>query len=1534
MPPRRNPPPVAPAFDMEQFAAMFQAFQNAQNPPQDPNPAQQRLTLLERFMKQKPPTFLGESDPVAAEQWLKSIKKKLRTLGIPPEYCVDFATYMFEGKAEEWLESQGDDYDIPSLSWDEFEALFKRSFVPENHRLRMIREFDDLVQGDMTVSQYHARFIELSRYNPGAVADPMARCEKFRKNLRPRLRQMIASTASNNFLKLVDAAERAEAELNSTYGEYKGSGGSGKSRKMGKKDKVQGQGPQTSGSSGSSNSSGSGRFQPYACYTCGQTGHLKRNCPNRLMQSPLGPGEQQGSHAGSASGSGNQTSFQNPAASYASVPQPRGFQPHYYFQPRAQGSGFQQSQSYQTTPQASGSQRPYFPGGNAGASSSHGNRGRGQKNKGKSHGQAYAVTSAANTGRGQQADHPVVDGTVLVSHSWAQVLFDTGASHSFISMLFASVLQLSVDTHDPPLTLSTPMGGIAEVSMICRSCCIVLGDHRLSADLFVLPMAGFDVILGMDWLSKYRATVDCYRRRVTLLTKNGQVVDYQAKTGAVTPSPVLKACIGGRKNLESLGMIFALGGEFEANNSSYVPIVDDFQDVFPSELPGLPPDREIEFCLDLVPGTSPISIAPYRMAPAENVELRKQLQELMEKGFIRPSTSPWGAPVLFVKKHDGSLRLCVDYRQLNRVTIKNKYPLPRIDELFDQLGGSRYFSKIDLRSGYHQLRVREEDVSKTAFRTRYGHYEFLVMPFGLTNAPAAFMDLMNRVFRPYLDRFIIVFIDDILIYSKTQEEHAEHLRIALQTLREHSLYAKKEKCDFWMTDVKFLGHVVSQEGISVDPSKVEAVLNWERPKNVSEIRSFLGLAGYYRRFVENFSRIALPLTKLTRKDVRFVWDEECEGAFMELRHRLTSAPILIVPNSDEPYTVFTDASKSGLGCVLMQQGRVVAYASRQLKPHEKNYPTHDLELAAVIFALKIWRCYLYGAKFELFTDHQSLKYLFTQRDLNLRQRRWIEYMEDYDFNLQYHPGKANVVADALSRKSHGVLASLAFEDWNRLATVGSFDLQYYEDSNKACVFNIVATPTLKQLVKQGQWHDEELSEVWNQLQSGEQIEGWQISPEGFLLRKGKLVVPNDSNLRDAVLYEAHRSKFSIHPGSTKMYMDLKRQYWWRGMKRDVANFVAKCSICKQVKADHQRPGGELQPLPIPDWKWDHVTMDFVTGLPRTQEGYDAVWVVVDRLTKTAHFIPIRADYKVPKLCRLYIERIVTLHGVPVSIVSDRDARFTSKFWKGLQNALGTELRFSTAFHPQTDGQSERVIQILEDMLRACVLDFEGRWGEYLPNAEFAYNNSYQASIGMAPFEALYGRPCRSPLCWAEKEERINLGPQFVRETTERVQFIRDRLKTAQSRQKSYADNRRRPLEFEVGDFVFLKVTPKRGVSRFGFRGKLAPRYTGPFQVLERIGPVAYRLDLPSQLSHVHNVFHVSMLRKYEPDPSQIITWTDVPIQVDTTYEEFPIQILEREVKILRRREIPLVKVLWQYHGDEEATWELESEMQEKYPYLF
>ncbi|GJZ97969.1 putative reverse transcriptase domain-containing protein [Tanacetum coccineum] len=351
-------------------------------------------------------------------------------------------------------------------------------------------------------------------------------------------------------------------------------------------------------------------------------------------------------------------------------------------------------------------------------------------------------------------------------------------------------------------------------------------------------------------------------------------------------------------------------------------------------------------------------------------ELSEQLQELSDKGFIRPSSSPWGAPVLFVKKKDGSFQMCIDYQELNKLTVKNRYPLPRIDDLFDQLQGSNVYSKIDLRSGYHQLRVREEDIPKTAFKTRYGHYEFQVMPFGLTNAPAVFMDLMNRVCKPYLDKFVIVFIDDILIYSKNKKEHEEHLKAILELLKKEELYAKFSKC----------------------------------------------LAGYYRRFIEGFSKIAKPMTKLTQKKVAFEWGDKQEAAFQTLKNKLCSAPILALPQGAENFIVYCDASHKGLGAVLMQNEKVIAYASRQLKIHEKNYTTHDLELGAVVFALKIWRHYLYGTKCTVFTDHKSLQHILDQKELNMRQRRWLELLSDYDCEIRYHPGKANVVADALSRK--------------------------------------------------------------------------------------------------------------------------------------------------------------------------------------------------------------------------------------------------------------------------------------------------------------------------------------------------------------------------------------------------------------------------------------------------------------------------------------------------------------------------------------
>ncbi|KAL2251400.1 UNVERIFIED_CONTAM: Retrovirus-related Pol polyprotein from transposon [Sesamum indicum] len=423
------------------------------------------------------------------------------------------------------------------------------------------------------------------------------------------------------------------------------------------------------------------------------------------------------------------------------------------------------------------------------------------------------------------------------------------------------------------------------------------------------------------------------------------------------------------------------------------------------------------------------------MAPSELKELKKQLEELLDKGFIRPSISPWGAPVLFVKKEDGCMRLCIDYRQLNRITIKNKYPLPRIDDLLDQLKGATVFSKIDLRSGYWQLRIKEESIPKTAFRTRYGRYEFVVMPFGLTNAPAAFMALMNKTLQPFLDQFVIVFIDDILIYSSNPEEHEQYLRTILQILREKQLYGKFSKCEFWMEEIAFLGHVVSKEGVQPDPAKVKAILKWELSKNVSKIRSFLRLA-----------------------------------EFEELKKRLTSAPILALPSGDGGYVVFSDASRHGLRCVLMQHGRVIAYASRQLRPHEMNYPTHDLELAAIVHALKIWRHYLYREMFQIFTDHKSLKYIPTQKELNLRQRRWMELLKDYDCTIDYHPGKANIVADALSRKTVDQLAGMIYYNIEYLTALRAMDV-HFSIGGDILLATIQVKPSLKDKIKDAQARD-------------------------------------------------------------------------------------------------------------------------------------------------------------------------------------------------------------------------------------------------------------------------------------------------------------------------------------------------------------------------------------------------------------------------------------------------------------------------------
>ncbi|GJX13090.1 putative reverse transcriptase domain-containing protein [Tanacetum coccineum] len=965
----------------------------------------------------------------------------------------------------------------------------------------------------------------------------------------------------------------------------------------------------------------------------------------------------------------------------------------------------------------------------------------------------------------------------------------------------------------------------------------VVTGHPFNIDLMPVELGSFDVIIGMDWLRRCHAVIVCDEKLVSKFPSKDETLTFRG----TEKSNGMATKISAKKKED----------KSEGKQIKDVLMVRYFPEVFPEDLPGLPPARPVEFQIDLIPGAAPVARAPYRLAPSKMKELSEQLQELSDKGFIRPSSSPWGAPVLFVKKKDGSFRMCIDYRELNKLTVKNRYPLPRIDDLFDQLQGSSIYSKIDLRSGYHQLRVREQDIPKTAFRTRYGHYEFQVMPFGLTNAPAVFMDLMNRVCKPYLDKFVIVFIDDILIYSKDEKEHEEHLKAILELLKKEKLYAKFSKCEFWIPKVQFLGHVIDSRGIHVDPAKIESIKDWASPKTPTEIRQFLGLAGYYRRFIEGFSKIAKSMTKLTQKGIKFDWGEKEENAFQLIKQKLCSAPILALPEGNEDFVVYCDASHKGLGAVLMQREKVIAYASRQLKVHEKNYTTHDLELGSVVFALKIWRHYLYGTRCTVFTDHKSLQHILDQKELNMRQRRWLELLSDYDCDIRYHPGKANVVADALSRKER-------IEPLRVRALVMTIGL----DLPKRILEAQIEAQKPENLV------NEDVGGIIRRDIPKERLEP---RADGTLCLHGRSWLPCYGDLRSVIMHESHKSKYSIHPGSEKMYQDVKKLYWWPNMKADIATYVSKCLTCARVKAEHQRPSGLLVQPAIPEWKWDNITMDFITNfitkLPKSSQGFDTIWVIVDRLTKSAHFLPIRENDPLDKLARLYLNRIVARHGIPVSIICDRDGRFTSNFWKSFQKALGTDISMSTAYHPETDGQSERTIQTLEDMLRACMIDFGKGWVKHLPLAEFSYNNSYHASIKAAPYEALYGRKCRSPVCWAEVGEAQLTGPELIQETTEKIVLIKQRMQAAQDRQKSYADRKRKPMEYEVGDRVMLKVSPWKGVVRFGKRGKLNPRYVRPFKVLAKVRKVAYKLELPQELSRVHHTFHVSNLKKcYADEP--------------------------------------------------------------------
>ena len=865
--------------------------------------------------------------------------------------------------------------------------------------------------------------------------------------------------------------------------------------------------------------------------------------------------------------------------------------------------------------------------------------------------------------------------------------------------------------------------------------------------------------------------------------------------------------------------------------SSVLSLLQDFKDVFPDEVPsGLPPLRGIEHQIDFMPGAVIPNRPAYRTNPEETKELQRQINELMEKGYIRESLSPCAVPVLLVPKKDGTWRMCVDCRAVNKITIKYRHPIPRLDDMLDELSGAKLFSKIDLKSGYHQIRMREGDEWKTAFKTKHGLYEWLVMPFGLTNAPSTFMRLMNYVLRNFIGKFCVVYFDDILIYSKSMDEHVIHLRAVLEVLRKETLYANLKKCTFCSDKVIFLGFVVSSEGLEVDSEKIKAIQEWPRPTSISQVRSFHGLASFYRRFVPNFSTLAAPLTSTIKKNSTFHWGEEQENSFNIIKDCLTKAPLLALPDFSKTFEIECDASGVGIGAVLTQDGRPIAYFSEKLNGAVLNYPVYDKEMYALIRALETWQHYLWPKEFVIHSDHEALKHIKGQHKLNKRHAKWVEYLESFPYVIKYKKGKENIVADALSRR---------------------YTLLSYLDSK------LLGFALLKDLYPA----DDDFGEIFVACESVA-IDKFYRS-DGFLFREGKLCVPR-SSIRDLLVHEAHGGGLMGHFGVGKTLATLQEHFYWPKMKRDVERVCARCVTCKKAKSKI-KPHGLYTPLPIPDAPWEDISMDFVLGLPRTKTGKDSIFVVVDRFSKMSHFIPCSKTDDAIHIANLFFKEIVRLHGIPRTIVSDRDAKFLSHFWRSLWGKLGTKLLFSTTCHPQTDGQTEVVNRVLSTLLRAIIRKNLKSWEECLPHVEFAYNRSVHSATKHSPFEIVYGFNPLTPLDLVSlpNDQLIHADAkkkaEYVKELHRKVRA------NIEARTESYArkaNKGRKRIIFEPGDWVWVHMRKERFPAQR--RSKLLPRGDGPFQVLERINENSYRLDLPGEYN-ISASFNVSDLSPLDVD---------------------------------------------------------------------
>lgn len=947
-----------------------------------------------------------------------------------------------------------------------------------------------------------------------------------------------------------------------------------------------------------------------------------------------------------------------------------------------------------------------------------------------------------------------------------------------------------------------------------------------------------------------------------------------------------------------------------------------FKGVFSKESFDRLPDRKPwDHAIELKPGSEPYRSKIYPLSPNEQKELDAFLEENLKSGRIRPSKSPMASPVFFVKKKDGSLRLVQDYRRLNSMTIKNSYPLPLISDIITKLSKAKYFTKLDVRWGFNNVRIKEGDEWKAAFRTNRGLFEPLVMFFGLTNSPATFQTMMNDIFIELIDgNVVIVYMDDILIFTETLEHHREVVKRVLEVLQRNKLYLKAEKCEFEKEKIEYLGLIISQGKIEMDPVKVEGVSKWPEPENVKDVQSFLGFVNFYRRFIQDFADLARPLHDLTKKGTVWRWSPRQQQAFDDLKRSVTSSPVLIFPDDNKPYKLEADSSDYATGAVLSQEGsdgkwHPVAFMSKSLSEVERNYDIHDKEMLAIIRALDEWRHYLEGTEhtFEIWTDHKNLEYFMTAQKLTRRQARWSLFLSRFDFTLHHRPGKSSQKPDALSRRSDHAKGNKDNENIVLLKP-SYFKIQALNQGH--ATFTYAENDLLKE-IRQAKNLDEQVVKAVEELKksSTKKIDGQEWSEEqGLILFRGKVYVPKDKDLRRKIVEQHHDTYIAGHPGKWKTIELVSRNYWWPGMSHFIAAYTKGCDRCSRTKTFPAKPVGHLVPTQIPSDVWQHISVDFITGLPECQ-GYNAIMVVVDKLSKMIHIIATTDKITSEGTARLYRDHVWKLHGLPIKVICDRGPQFVSKFMKELNSILGITTAASTAYHPQTDGQTERVNQEIEQYLRLFISHRQDDWVEWLALAEFSYNNRVQASTRQTPFMLNNGR---DPRIGTEpfRDSKMEAVDTFVKGMEEARKEAESALKKAADDMARFYDRHRgEAVTYKVGDMVWLDG---KDLKTDRPHKKFEDKRFGPYKITKVIGPNAYQLKLPPSMK-VHPVFNTVKLMPYTPDTIPGRKHPSRPPPVITGDKpEWEVEFI-KDSRLYKGKLQYLVK--WKNYPQEECTWE-------------